>query len=149
MHAGTLLLKLRSRQSRNTVHKHLVALAFLLLPDTGSACSLSCPEPEFHYRSAKYLFLGKVTKVKEYGINWHRAEPKIKVFFDISKNWKGNWGDKPLRTIYNGFSCEGYYFAENEIYIIFVTDEKHFSLCDAVPYDSKLEAELDEIHKNQ
>lgn len=129
--------------------KKFLAILLVAIPNISWACSVSCPPLETHYDQAKYVFVGRVEKVKEYGINWFRDEPKIKVYFDISKNWKGDWGKKPLRTIYNQYSCEGYFFQENSVYIIFIFNEASFGLCDAWPHDAQLEAQLDEHHKSQ
>jgi len=130
------------------MYKYLIFF-ILLAPATGDACSLACPEINSHYKSAEYLFVGKVTRLEEYGINWFQDEPKIKVYFDILKNWKGDWGNRPLKTTYNKYSCWGYYFSKDETYIIFLTNDEFFSLCDAMPYAAKLETEIDEIHRNQ
>ena len=122
-----------------------IILLLLTVPGFSWACSISCPPLEKYYELAKYVFIGKVNKVEEYGINWFRDEPKIKVFFDISKNWKGTWGGKPLRTTHNKYSCDGYFFEENVAYVIFIFNEDNFGLCDAIPHDAQVEAEIDEI----
>jgi hypothetical protein len=101
------------------------------------------------FSSSDYVFMGKTERVKEVGINWFRDEPNIKVYFKIQKSWKGNWGNKPLRTIYNKYSCYGYFFEENETYIMFIREGERLFLCDTQEYSDEVVKKLDEITANQ
>lgn len=104
-----------------------------------------CPETEEHFKSSQYVFLGNVSKVREYGINWFRDEPKIKVYFDVQENYKGSWDKNPLKTIDNSYSCKGYFFEENKQYIIYLSFEDEFDLCDAEPTDNKTIQKLNNL----
>ena len=89
--------------------------------------------------------MGETTKVEEVGTNSSKEEPDIEVYFNIKKNWKGNWGDKPLSTIYNKYSCYGYFFKENETYIMFIREGERLFLCDTQEYSKEIVNKLDEI----
>jgi hypothetical protein len=49
-----------------------------------------------------------------------RAEPRIIVTFEVYRWWKGlPKKSVVLHTIYNEWSCEGYFFKEGEEYLVF------------------------------
>jgi len=133
------------------MYKYL-ALLLLILPEMSSACSIHCPKLDWQYRSAEYLFIGKVTKVEEHGISADSEGMNVKVYFDISKNWKGDWGDRPLKTINraDGY-CGGYLFKEGQTRIMFISRYERVNTCDSQLVSSKeIESfytpEIDEIH---
>ena len=113
-----------------------------LTPDIALACSIACPATAAHYRSSEFVFVGTVTKVRKYGFNWFRDVTKVKVYFDIEKHWKGHWDKQPLKTTYDGFSCWGYHFEEGARYIILFNEDDLFRLCDAKPYTTDLEKQI-------
>lgn len=126
----------------------IVAIVVLLHSDLLLACSVLCPTIEEMFSNSDHVFMGKTASVEEVGINEFRDEPNIEVHFDIQKTWKGNWGNKPLRTIYNKYSCYGYYFKANEIYIMFIREGKRLFLCDTQEYSDEVVKKLDEIAAN-
>lgn len=134
--------------------KYLTCL-FLLFPGIGYACSISCPALDWQYRAAKYLFAGQVTKIKEYGVDSFSGGTKVKVYFDIWKSWKYDWGDRPLKTVNNKDDyCGGHYFQPGDIRLLFVSRDGHIGVCDAPGYDSKEEVmryavKIDELQKRQ
>ena len=127
----------------------IVPIVVLLYSDLSLACSVACPTIEEMFSISDHVFMGKTERVEEVGINWFRDEPNIEVHFNIQKTWKGNWGNKPLRTIYNKYSCYGYFFATNEIYIMFIREGERLFLCDTQEYSDKVAKKLDEIAANQ
>jgi len=106
-----------------------------------------CPTEDVLFDSADYVFYGIVEKIDYIGVNKSKSEPDIDVYFDIRGNWKGKYGDKPLRTIYNKYSCEGYFFKENNGYILFIKEGEPLSLCDTHEYSKETVEILDEIVK--
>ena len=129
--------------------KCFLLLTAMLLPRFGLACSMECPTDEVMFEISDTVFYGRTKQVKEYGLNFWRSEPKIKVYFEIKKTWKGDFGNKPLKTIYNKFSCEGYWFQENVNYIVFIENGRKIDLCSVLEYSQELEQRLDNIAPNE
>ena len=129
-----------------------IFIVLLICPGVSLGCSVMCASIEEMYSSSDYVFLGKVIKVKETSINWFRSdghEPSIEVYFDIERNWKGSWGNRPLETIQNKWSCWGGSFKENKRYIMFLHDKERLSLCGQQNYSKELVEKLDSISNVQ
>lgn len=126
---------------RKHMNKYLIII--LLFSAVALPCSIMCPETHYIVESSNYIFVGKVVSVNKYGINWFTDEPKIKVKFEVTKNLKGEWGSKILKTtLHNGYSCTGSSFIEKKRYIVFLTHEEQdtVSPCGSIPFD-KVELE--------
>lgn len=120
-----------------------------------NACSIHCPKIDWQYRSAEYLFIGKVTIVEEHGISADSKGMNVKVYFDISKNWKGDWGDRPLSAINRADDfCGGHFFKEGEIRIMFIGRDERVGTCDSLvvinkEIESIYTAKIEKIHNIQ
>ncbi len=100
----------------------VVFMACLLLgPRTATACDCVGPRGKAALLNAKVAFSGKVIKIK-YLDDPEQAnpEPRIIVTFRVYRVWKG----EPKRTIvlhtvFNKWTCNGYWFKEGEEYLVF------------------------------
>jgi hypothetical protein len=109
---------------------------------------MMCSSLEEMYSTADYVFLGYTTKVKETGFDWFKGEghePNVDVYFDIKKNWKGEWGNRPLKTVQNKWSCYGGGFQEHRSYIMFLNKGALLTLCGQKQYSEELVKKLDSI----
>ena len=134
---------------RNNMNKYLIAI--LLFPNIAIPCSIMCAEARYIVENSKYIFVGQVASVEEYGINWFTDEPKIKVKFKVSSNLKGDWGSKTLKTtLHNGYSCTGSSFIEGNSYIVFLYSEKQdtVSPCGTIPFNRVELENIERVIKN-
>jgi hypothetical protein len=125
-----------------------IFISLLICPGLSYGCSMMCDTIEEMYSKADYVFLGYTTKVKERGFNWFKGEghePNVDVYFDIKRNWKGDWGNKPLKTVQNKWSCYGGGFQEQRSYIMFLNNDARLTLCGQKQYSEELVKKLDSI----
>jgi hypothetical protein len=67
------------------------------------------------------VFAGRVTRVEYLEPDRDRSEPPIRVTFEVDEVWKGPVRHiAVLRTIYNKWSCDGYYFKAGQEYLVAV-----------------------------
>jgi hypothetical protein len=96
-----------------------VLLGFVMTNDTVWACSCAGPSGLNILSNNAAVFAGKAIKVVYLQPDMNSSEPPIRVTFDVTEIWKG-----PIRnivivtTIYNKFSCEGYFFEEGRQYLV-------------------------------
>jgi hypothetical protein len=109
--------------------KWVLLLAFLLSFEVAYACS--CIPPEFAYDAmdnSDAVFSGKVTGIDYIG-NADEAEPRILVEFEVYEVWKGDLRKKiTLDTVYNTYTCNGYFFEDGKEYIVFAHRKEDGSL---------------------
>jgi hypothetical protein len=106
-------------ERRRALRLILLVLAGFVAPSPGWPCTChSVVGPETVKRAAA-LFIGKATKVEFLEPDERQKEPRILVTFEISEVWKGPESKTlRLRTTYNKWTCEGYYFKEGETYLV-------------------------------
>lgn len=131
------------KEDISNIMKYIFFLLIAFLPSLGLACSMVCPTAESMFNSSEIVFYGRVDKVKKYGLKFWITEPKIRVYFDIRKTWKGKMGDEPVKTTHNKFSCEGYYFEKDTDYVVFLGKSKKVNLCSVRGYTLELDKRLD------
>lgn len=128
--------------------KKYLFIILALYPGLLFACSMVCGSLSEVYAKADYVFLGYTVKVDETGSNRlddKGHEPEIIVHFDIKKNWKGDWGNRPLKTLQNKWSCYGGGFQEHNNYIMFLNKDTPLTLCGQKQYSEDLVNKLDNI----
>lgn len=100
----------------------LVFMACLLFgARTAAACDCVGPRGKAALVNANLAFSGKVIKIK-YLDNREQAnpEPRIIVTFRVYRVWKGEPKRKiVLHTVFNKWTCNGYWFKEGEEYLVF------------------------------
>lgn len=105
----------------------LVLALFLLIPTIQAfACSCSSPDIKTSFDSAETIFVGNVKAIEETGKTNSFGEKNIIVTFEVINNFKGNsLGEIKLNTILNQMSCDGYWFKNQEKYLVYayLTDE--------------------------
>ena len=99
----------------------IAVVSFVLsLPQDSLACSCVGPRGKKALEGAAAAFSGKVTKVKYLDADEPRVEPRIIVTFKVYRSWKGPLKRSAvLHTIYNKWTCEGYFFKEGGEYLVF------------------------------
>lgn len=104
-----------------TVWHFIAAVAFVLsLSQDGLACSCLGPRGKKALEGAAAAFSGKVTKVEYLDADEPGVEPRIAVTFEVYRSWKGPLKKSAvLHTIYNKWTCEGYFFKEGREYLVF------------------------------
>ena len=110
------------RESRSSAIRHVIAVASLVLflHQDSSACSCIAPRGKKALERAAAAFSGKVTKVEYLDADEARVEPRIIVTFKVYRSWKGRLKKSAvLHTIYNKWTCEGYFFKEGKEYLVF------------------------------
>ena len=91
----------------------------MLLPQDGFACKCVGPRGKKALERAAATFSGKVTKVEYLDADGPRVEPRIIVTFKVYHSWKGPLKKSVvLHTIYNKWTCEGYFFKEGQEYLV-------------------------------
>lgn len=93
-------------------------------PSPAQACSCMVPlsvEDEMERLDA--VFMGKVTKIKDIGLG---QQPK-RVFFDVSKVWKGENVNEIVVVTGNGAGDCGFHFEEGEEYIVYAHQSNSYS----------------------
>jgi len=100
----------------------LIAVLWVFgVSETVKACDCKGVGGKAALLNADVAFSGKVTKI-EYldDSKQRRPEPRIVVTFEVYRVWKGKPKRKMvLHTIFNGFSCGGYWFYEGKEYLVF------------------------------
>jgi hypothetical protein len=100
----------------------LLFMACLLLSArTAAACDCVGPRGKAALVNANVAFSGKVIRIK-YLDNSEQAnpEPRIIVTFRVYRVWKGKPKRKiVLHTVFNKWTCNGYWFKEGEEYLVF------------------------------
>ena len=98
----------------------MIITLLLSLPQDGLACSCLAPRAKKMLEVAAAAFSGKVTKVEYLDADEEGVEPRIVVTFEVYRSWKGTPGKSAvLHTVYNKWTCEGYFFKEGEEYLVF------------------------------
>ena len=97
-------------------------MACLLLgARTAVACDCVGPRGKAALVNANVAFSGKVIKIK-YVDNREQVnpEPRVIVTFRVYRVWKGQPKRKIiLHTVFNKWTCKGYWFKEGEEYLVF------------------------------
>lgn len=101
----------------------LLVFGACLLLGAGTAVACDCvgPRGKAALVNAKVAFSGKVIKIK-YLDNREQAnrEPRIIVTFRVYRVWKGEpKRTVVLHTVFNKWTCNGYWFKEGEEYLVF------------------------------
>ena len=90
--------------------------------DQARACSCVGPSGLDILPSNAAVYTGRVVSIEYLEPDTKSSEPPIRVTFDVSEVWKG-----PLRntmildTIYNKYSCSGYFFKTGQRYLVAAT----------------------------
>ncbi|MBL4660331.1 MAG: hypothetical protein JKY19_08240 [Alcanivoracaceae bacterium] len=88
------------------------------------ACSCSIGGVKEKYDNHISIFEGKVSEIIYYDLYDSWGDQYIKVKFKTIKLWKGASNQNELLTVYNRTSCYGYWFKENQNYIIYAFEEE-------------------------
>lgn len=110
------------------ISKNVLLTIFIILLYSTHVLACSCAPPRDAKTSlelSKAVFKGKVIEISKFG------KFKLKVRFDVEKNWKGPLNKQiEVITESTGASC-GYNFVENENYIVYAhkDDPLLVSLC--------------------
>ncbi|HEX8500199.1 MAG TPA: hypothetical protein VF659_06360 [Pyrinomonadaceae bacterium] len=103
----------------------VIASLILSLPHDGLACSCLAPRAKKRVEGAAAAFSGKVSKVEYLDPDEERVEPRIVVTFEVYRSWKGPRDRSVvLHTVYNKWTCEGYFFKEGEEYLVFAGENR-------------------------
>jgi hypothetical protein len=97
---------------------------------------MACPSIEKRFEESTLAFFGKVVNIEYLETDTRRNEPRIKVSFDVKKQWKGNTEETTLETVRNRYTCDGYAFRKNFDYLVLVKKHnKNFKIdvCSALP----------------
>ena len=107
----------------------LSLLGFLAIVSSQAlACScLSDPRAREAIKASHLAFRGTVTNVDYLDTDTPQSEPRIIVTFSVSRVWKGPARREiVLHTVYNKFTCQGYYFKKGEEYLVFAYPNEEF-----------------------
>ena len=106
--------------TRRTWIAFVVALIGLLQPNHSAwACSCVGPTGLDILSNNAAVFAGKATAIEYLEPDTEASEPPIRVTFEVNEVWKGPVRKSViLSTIYNKFSCNGYYFKEGQLYLV-------------------------------
>jgi len=102
----------------------LAALLIWVLQANNPALACSCVGPTGLdiLSSNAAVFAGKVTAIEYLEADTESSEPPILVTFEVNEVWKGPIRKTvTLRTIYNKYSCNGYFFKEGQLYLVAAT----------------------------
>jgi len=84
------------------------------------ACSCDGARGKAAVKASHLAFRGTVTNVDYLDTDTAQSEPRIIVTFSVSRVWKGSVGREiVLHTIYNKYSCTGFYFQKGKEYLVF------------------------------
>lgn len=125
----------------------LLLILFLFNNETVFATSCVIPKVENSFNNADVVFSGIVKDVKYLENPEKVVEPKIIVTFNVYKTWKGS-KDKNiiLNTVFNAWSKEGYFFYENNEYLVYAYNKEDgtlgVSLCGGIKALSDAEEDL-------
>lgn len=118
------------------IFRSLIGLFISLYYGSSLACQMACPSIEKRFAESKLAFFGKIVNIEYLETDTHRNEPRIKVYFDIKKQWKGNRQDTILETVHNRYSCDGYAFQKNSVYLVLAKKHNNnfqIDVCSALP----------------
>ncbi|MGH9970194.1 MAG: hypothetical protein ACREBG_20695 [Pyrinomonadaceae bacterium] len=97
-----------------------LATLILILSSPAAACSCLGRSGKAALKESQVAFRGTVAKVDYLDPDTDQSEPRIVVTFLVSRVWKGPVRKKiVLHTIYNKYSCEGFYFQKGREYLVF------------------------------
>ena len=126
------------------------------------ACSCVGPTGLDILSSNVAVFAGKVMTIEYLEPDTDSSEPPIRVTFEVNEVWKGPVRNTvSLSTIYNKYSCNGYFFKERRLYLVAAKtvtrdDEKSdivelegISLCGGTSALSDAEENLEEFGEGQ
>jgi len=83
------------------------------------ACSCAGPSGLDILATNAAVFAGKVMAIEYLEPDTDSSEPPIRVTFEVSEVWKGPVrSTATLGTVYNKFSCTGYFFREGHHYLV-------------------------------
>lgn len=83
-------------------------------------CTCVTMRADFNYRTYSAVFIGKAAEIEYLDPPEKYAEPRIVVTFKVRRSWKGApVGEFFLHTIYNSYTCNGYYFEKGKEYLVF------------------------------
>jgi hypothetical protein len=100
-------------------HTILVLLALLAGSHVADACSCFGPKGTDILRGAAAVFRATAVKVEYLEKDKKGKEPRILVTFRVHEVWKGPERTTALlRTIYNKWTCRGYYFKAGGEYLV-------------------------------
>lgn len=107
----------------------LAGLFFVLTSQEAMACSCVGPRGRAAVKASTVAFRGTVTKIDYLDPDTARSEPRIIVMFSVSRVWKGLVRREiVLHTIYNKYSCAGFYFQKGKEYLVFAyTNEEQMA----------------------
>jgi hypothetical protein len=111
---------MRAKRAGTIWHVIAVVSFLLSLSQDGFACSCVGPRGKEALAGAAAAFSGKVVQIERLDADEPRGEPRIIVTFEVYRWWKGQLKKSVvLHTIYNKWSCEGYFFKEGGEYVVF------------------------------
>lgn len=100
--------------------KHIWFLISFLLLKNVFACSCSLGDVNQKFNEARQIFIGHVKSVKFTGEINSVGDKRTVVTFISHKSWKDKKSEYVLHTADNKVSCEGYWFKEGQIYLVYV-----------------------------
>ncbi len=99
-----------------------VLIGFLQSIHLAWACSCVGPTGLYIVSSNAAVFAGKVMAIEYLEPDTDSSEPQIRVTFEVNEVWKGPIRNTvTLSTIYNKYSCNGYFFKEGQLYLVAAT----------------------------
>ena len=102
-----------------TIALSLTGLMFIF-SSKAIACDCTGPRGKAAVKASFVAFRGIVTKVEYLDPDTAQSEPRIIVTFSVSRVWKGLVrSEVVLHTIYNKYSCAGFYFQKGKEYLVF------------------------------
>lgn len=114
------MITMRVKRAGSTLQFIVVVSFILSLPQDGLACSCVAPRGKRALESSAAAFSGKVRRVEYLDADGPRVEPRIVVTFEVYRSWKGPLSKRALvHTVYNKWTCEGYFFKEGKEYLVF------------------------------
>ncbi len=89
------------------------------------ACDCTLASIEGALSSSDAVFTGKVSKIEYLDNPLQKSpEPRTIVTFNVSQWWKGsNEKQAVLHTVHNYFTCNGFWFKENEEYLVYASKQ--------------------------
>jgi hypothetical protein len=102
-----------------TIVLSLTGLMFIF-SSQAIACDCTGPRGKAAVKASVAAFRGIVSKVVYLDPDTAQSEPRIIVTFSVSRVWKGSVRNEVvLHTIYNKYSCAGFYFQKGKEYLVF------------------------------
>ncbi|HPI94930.1 MAG TPA: hypothetical protein PK055_00920 [Gammaproteobacteria bacterium] len=97
--------------------KTFLLLMFMAFSPATFSCSCSLGDVQKKFDEHLSVFMGTVKKITFYDSNDAFGDQRIKVEFELEKQWKGEPSQNVLFTVFNSVSCYGYWFKENQRYV--------------------------------